>query len=79
MEIALFKSGGEVFALEGICPHKGAPLGQGTVADGVVSCPFHGWQFDIRTGACLDRPDRPARCIPVRIIDGDVQICLHQA
>lgn len=74
--IALFKLDGEVFALDGICPHKGAPLGQGTVENGIVSCPLHGWQFDIKTGACLDRPDRPAACLPVRVVDGRVEVQL---
>ncbi len=75
-QIALFKTGGDVFAMDNACPHKGAPLGQGTVEGGKIFCPMHGWEFDIRTGICADRPDRPAKCIPVRVVDGQVQIQL---
>ncbi len=51
--VALFNVGGQFFALDGVCPHQGGPLGKGTLADCVVTCPWHGWQFDVRTGASL--------------------------
>jgi nitrite reductase/ring-hydroxylating ferredoxin subunit len=71
-DIALFRIGDEVFALDDQCPHKGAPLSAGHVEDGCVTCPFHGWHFDVRTGACADVPARPAAVIPLRIQDGQV-------
>jgi len=75
-EIALFQVNGEIYALDDHCPHRGASLGAGTVENGTVFCPMHGWQFDLKTGACLDNPDRPARCIPLRIVDGQIQVQL---
>ena len=48
--VALFNVGGEYFALDGICPHQGGPLGKGKLAGCMVTCPWHGWQFDVRTG-----------------------------
>lgn len=48
--VALFREGDQVYALDGICPHAGGPLAQGTVAAGIVTCPWHGWQFDVCTG-----------------------------
>ena len=53
LRVALFVLDGEVVALDNVCPHAGGPLGLGDVEAGVVTCPLHGWQFDIRTGACL--------------------------
>ncbi len=47
---AVCNLGGEVFALGGVCPHRGGPLGQGTVNDGRITCPWHAWEFDCRTG-----------------------------
>jgi len=44
--MALFNVGGEVFAINAVCPHRGGPL---------ANCPWHGWTFDVRTG----RPDHP--------------------
>jgi nitrite reductase/ring-hydroxylating ferredoxin subunit len=41
---------GEFFALEGVCPHRGAPLAYGALHDHTIVCPWHGWEFDCRTG-----------------------------
>lgn len=41
--VALFNIDGEVYALDGICPHHGGPIGKGTLQNCVVACPWHGW------------------------------------
>jgi nitrite reductase/ring-hydroxylating ferredoxin subunit len=52
--IALFNVEGSFHALDGICRHAGGPLGQGALSGTVVTCPWHGWQFDVCTGRhCL--------------------------
>jgi nitrite reductase (NADH) small subunit len=48
--VALFNVEGQFFALDGICPHQGGPLGEGELTGCIVTCPWHGWQFDVRTG-----------------------------
>ncbi|HZZ26509.1 MAG TPA: Rieske 2Fe-2S domain-containing protein [Pirellulales bacterium] len=48
--IALFNVAGEFFALDGVCPHQGGPLAEGELTGCIVTCPWHGWQFDVRTG-----------------------------
>jgi nitrite reductase (NADH) small subunit len=48
--IALFNVDGTLYALDGICPHQGGPLGKGCLEGTLVTCPWHGWQFDVRTG-----------------------------
>jgi nitrite reductase/ring-hydroxylating ferredoxin subunit len=48
--IALFNVGGTFHALDGICPHQGGPLGKGTLCGSIVTCPWHGFQFDVTTG-----------------------------
>ena len=40
-----------VHALDGVCPHHGGPLGQGALNGFAVTCPWHAWEFDCRTGA----------------------------
>jgi nitrite reductase/ring-hydroxylating ferredoxin subunit len=47
---ALFNVGGAVLAIDGICPHQGGPLAEGVVEGSVVTCPWHGWQFDLKSG-----------------------------
>jgi nitrite reductase/ring-hydroxylating ferredoxin subunit len=54
--VALFNVEGTFYALDGVCPHAGGPLGEGTLRGSVVTCPWHGWQFDVKTGEnCLNR------------------------
>jgi nitrite reductase (NADH) small subunit len=48
--IALFNVAGTYCALDGICPHQGGPLGQGRLEGCIVTCPWHGWQFDVTSG-----------------------------
>lgn len=49
-EVAVFNVGGELFALENSCPHQGGPLADGWLEASLVTCPWHGWCFDVRTG-----------------------------
>jgi nitrite reductase (NADH) small subunit len=48
--LAIFHVDGAVYALDGVCPHQGGPLGEGQLCGAIVTCPWHGWQFDVRTG-----------------------------
>ncbi len=53
---AVFNVNGTFFVLDGICPHAGGPLGKGVLRDNIVTCPWHGWQFDVSTGQhCLNQ------------------------
>jgi nitrite reductase/ring-hydroxylating ferredoxin subunit len=47
---ALFNVAGTIYALDGICPHQGGPLADGAIEGTTVTCPWHGWQFDVCTG-----------------------------
>jgi nitrite reductase/ring-hydroxylating ferredoxin subunit len=53
--MALFNAGGEVFAINAVCPHRGGPLANGRLDGHVLACRWHAWTFDVRTG----RPDHP--------------------
>lgn len=48
--IALFRSEGEVQAVDGMCAHQGGPLARGKVQNGCVTCPWHGWQYLLCNG-----------------------------
>ncbi len=45
---AVCNAGGEIHALDGICPHAGGPLGQGALHGTTLVCPWHAWEFDCR-------------------------------
>ncbi|MGV8838667.1 MAG: Rieske (2Fe-2S) protein [Bauldia sp.] len=70
-EVVVANVDGACFAVAGICPHQGGSLGDGELHGAVVTCPWHGAKFDVRTGAVVDgySPEPLAR-FDVRI-EGD--------
>ncbi|QDT47659.1 Ferredoxin CarAc [Symmachiella dynata] len=70
--LAVYHVDGKFYALDGICPHAGGPLGEGTLQGNIVTCPWHGWQFDVTSGQhCLnDHLKHP--CFPVTVDGGEV-------
>lgn len=54
--LAVFRHQGEFFALDETCPHRGGPLHEGMVQEGVLACPWHLWQFDLKTGVSPVNP-----------------------
>ncbi len=70
--IALFRREGEVFALDETCPHRGGPLHDGAIDRGVVLCPWHQWQFDLKTGCSPVNPLSRVKVYTVRLEGADV-------
>ena len=67
---AVFTVGGEVVVTDGVCPHRGGPIGEGVVRDGAVVCPWHWYTFDLRTGRCTTAAEDPLRRHPVERVEG---------
>ncbi|MBI4438389.1 non-heme iron oxygenase ferredoxin subunit [Candidatus Woesearchaeota archaeon] len=55
-EVALFNVNGEFFAITNRCPHRGGPLGEGELDGSTVTCPRHGWMFDVKSGKGVSMP-----------------------
>jgi nitrite reductase/ring-hydroxylating ferredoxin subunit len=75
---ALCNVAGEVRAIAGVCPHHGGPLGQGALEGGIVTCPWHAWEFDTATGVCVFIPDLRIPTYPVRVEAGDILVDLPE-
>jgi len=70
-KIALFNVEGRFFAMDDTCTHRGGPLSQGAVKGHVVTCPWHGAQYDLETGNVL-RPPAPRGVASYRVVvEGD--------
>lgn len=76
--VALAHVEGEFYALDNTCPHAGGPLGDGMLTDGVVACPWHGWEFDVRTGTCQLDPSLAVACVAVEVRGTDVFVRLPE-
>ena len=74
-ELAVWNVDGEYYAIENFCPHKGAPLSEGSLCGHIVECGWHGWQFDVRNGECLTVREK-IRTYAVRLEDGSVKLDL---
>jgi nitrite reductase (NADH) small subunit len=87
-EVGVLLAGGELRGVRNRCPHHGGPLCLGTVAErlvghpggyelsgaSVLRCPWHGWEFDPVTGACLDDPALRVAVYPAKADDGRVLV-----
>ena len=75
-EIALFHIDGNFFAIDDMCPHRGGSLSEGFVESGVVSCPWHGWQFQLESGECLTDPGVCQTKYAVKVEGDDIFVSL---
>ena len=75
-EIVVLRVAGELHAFDNACPHEGNPLVEGEVLGDVLECAYHGWRFDLATGACL-AGDEPARRYEVELAGGELRILLR--
>ncbi len=65
--LALANVEGQFHAIDGVCIHRGGPLGDGVLEGAVVTCPWHGWQYDVRTGRVGQNPTAGVNCYPVEV------------
>src|ERR1700756_624253 len=73
--IALFNVGGIYHAIDDTCTHVGGPLSEGEIEEHVVTCPWHGAQFDVKTGEVLGPPARkPLRAYKVQVEGDSIKI-----
>jgi len=71
-QVALFNAGGRVYATANECAHRGGPLGEGRLDGTTVTCPWHGFRFDVATGQCLTAAGLRVECVAVRVEGEDV-------
>jgi nitrite reductase (NADH) small subunit len=71
---ALYNIDGTISAIDGICPHQGGPLAEGAIEGTTVTCPWHGWQFDVRSGKTPLGPKIKQPVYEVKIEDQDVLV-----
>ena len=74
MDVALFRRGEEIFAIGNECAHKGGNLCDGRIEGDIVTCPLHGWEFDLRSGVCMTIPGETVPRFAVTVHDGGIYL-----
>ena len=74
--LAIVRYSGVLYAGAGRCAHQGGPIAQGEVANGCVTCPWHGWQYELNSGIQTINRQPLQRTFPVREIDGRIEVQL---
>ena len=75
-EVLFINIKGSIFAVENECPHQGSPLTAAVVKDGYISCPRHGYRFNLADGSCSDHPEFTLKTYPVEISGDDILVGL---
>jgi len=75
--VAVFHRDGAYHAIDDLCPHMGASLGAGELDEqGVVTCPWHAWRFDVCEGIWCDNPRLKIVTYPTRVEGDEIQVQL---
>ncbi len=71
LPVALANVDGTVYAFSDSCRHQGGSLSSGVLRDGIVTCPWHGWAYNVRTGKSVSPPVGLRVPIYEVVIEGD--------
>jgi nitrite reductase (NADH) small subunit len=74
--VAVFRLGKDFFALDNMCLHRGGPLCDGEIRNGVVTCPWHFWSYEISTGTMVQDPRVGVSKHDVRVTGDEVAVRL---
>lgn len=77
-DVVVFNLEGDYYAMENSCPHRGGPLSEGAVHGEFVSCPWHAWKFNIKTGQWISNSEIKLKTFSVRVVGVDIFISLEE-
>ena len=74
--IAVFNADGTFYAIDNTCAHRGGPLGEGTLSGKTVTCPWHGWEYDVASGACQMDASITVQRFDVKVEGDDIVVSI---
>jgi nitrite reductase/ring-hydroxylating ferredoxin subunit len=74
--VALFNVEGTVCAIDNTCLHRGGPLGEGQLEGDVVTCPWHMWQYNVRTGENIVNPSVKVATYEVKVEGSEIKVAV---
>ena len=72
--IAVFNVDGTFYAIDNTCVHRGGPLGEGELEGDVVTCPWHAWQYNVKTGVSTTNPSASVKSYQVKVEGSDIKV-----
>ncbi len=72
--LAVFNVNGDYRVIDNTCVHRGGPLGEGDLEGETVSCPWHGWEYNVKTGACTNNPAACVKSYEVIVEGSDIKV-----
>jgi nitrite reductase (NADH) small subunit len=73
-DLAIYNVAGKIYATANACPHRGGSLGEGLLEGSLITCPRHGWQFDVVTGCLATNPQATVQTYPVQVSGDDIAV-----
>lgn len=73
-KIALFNDDGTIYAMEAECKHMRAPLNLGKVENGIITCSWHQWKYELKSGKCLTKENMDLKKFEVELADGYIYV-----
>ncbi len=74
LSLAVFNIDGTFHAIDNTCMHRGGPLGEGDLEGEIVSCPWHGWEYNVKNGHCVNNPSSHVKSYPTKVEGGDIHV-----
>jgi nitrite reductase/ring-hydroxylating ferredoxin subunit len=76
-QVVIFQLNNSFYAVENRCPHAGAYIHDGEIEDHIITCIWHGWQFDLKTGKCLNDPWVRLQTYPLEIVQDEIYLVIE--
>ena len=74
--IAVFNCDGAFYAVDNTCKHRGGPLGEGSLSGKTVTCPWHGWEYDVTSGVCQMDSSIHVQKFDVKVEGDNILVCV---
>ena len=72
--VAVFNVDGAFHVIDNTCLHRGGPVGEGDLEGETVACPWHGWEYNVKTGHCVNNPSSNLKSYKTVVEEGEIKI-----
>ncbi len=74
--VAIYNVAGTIYATDNTCLHQGGPLGEGMLDGEIICCPWHMWEYNVRTGEKVGADSLKLATYPVKVEGTDIKVAV---